>query len=317
MKNTLLNITFGPGNRKKTLRSILNFYDQFSDDELPFIIITDQSIDTWDNLEHRVIKAFHHYPVNKYSMYEMWIDLAKKYPHEYFCWNNDDDFTVPESLVIAETFMNANPDYTMCQGQVAATVSNTRSLKEYAKSTWFQADCDNPDPYIRIKNMFTNLHANPHAVFRKDTFVNACNLCIESNTQKNNFGPLRFWDKILCYVSSVDGYRKTDLDCLMSIRSDRTITKQVAHIANEYHQILEKNTPYIDIYHRLKPADNAVKKYFENKTGKNIEYDYLVNIFNESNMGFTNSYNVDLLPHTKEKWYTYIDLAEQCWKHIT
>lgn len=315
MKNVLLNITFGPGDRKETLNSILDYYGNFNDDELPYIVITDQSIKTWDNLKHRVIKAVHHYPVDKYNMYQMWVELCEKYPHKYFCWNNDDDFTVPQSLTIADDFLNRNPKYTIVQGQVVQ-LSPTSNVENYAKSTWEQQDCNSNDAKSRVKETFTNLHANPHAVFRKSTFVNACKLCINSFENGNNFGALRFWDKVLCYVSAVDGYRKTNLDCLMSIRSHRAFTQQVAHIAKTYHPILERNTVYEEMYTRLKKDNNEIIKYFTKANGQTIEIDFLLSIFKKSNMGFTNARLPDQLPFHQEKWKQHINLALKSWKFI-
>jgi glycosyltransferase domain-containing protein len=313
---TLLNITFGPGNRKQTLKSIIDYYNNFPDDKLPFIVITDQSESTWKDINHRVIKAFHHYPVSKYNMYEMWIDLIEKYNPEYFCWNNDDDFTTPESIFLSEKFMDNNREYSIVQGQVVATIKNSSKIYPYAQSTWFKKDVDTDNILDRIKLTFNHLHANPHAVFKANTFKNACNLCLNSYNRKNNFGCLRFWDKILCYVAAVDGKRKTNLDCLMSIRSDRLLTSQVALISNLYHNILEKHTPYSEIHNRLKKPDNEVIKYFNNIIN-NIEFPY--SIFNQNNIGFNSlSNNIDIskLPHQQNKWKTHLNLAVEAWGKI-
>jgi glycosyltransferase domain-containing protein len=316
MVKTLVNITFGPGNRKSTLNGILNYYDKFSDDELPFIVITDQSNSTWDKIEHRAIKAFHHYPVSQYSMYDMWVDLISKYNPKYFCWNNDDDFTVPSSIKMAETFLDSNPDYTCVQGQVAASVKNTVNIYPYAQSTWFQKDSNNEDVVKRLKQTFTNLHANPHAIFTSDTFKNACMLCLESFEDGNNFGCLRFWDKVLCFVSAVDGKRKTNLDCLMSVRSDRLITEQVAHIADEYHPILEKSTNYSAIYKRLGTPQNKVKSYFYKKTNTKISSEFLISLFNEKNIGFSSSSKTSTLPSNTLIGKSILKHATESWLKI-
>lgn len=288
MKNTLLFVTFGPGDRKWTLERILKYYDQFSDEELPYIVITDQSKETWTEPSHRVIKAWHHFPTHKYNMYEMWIELCRLYPHEYVCWNNDDDFTTPSGVKMANEFLDNNPDYSLATGQVVQFKDDESAITEYGFSEWQKEDRNDNDVYSRLKNIFNNVHVNPHAFFRKETWRAACELVLASHGEGNNFGPVKFWDKVITYVAAVDGYRKTNLNCVSSVRTNRASTNEIVKIAKDYHNILEKDTPYIKIYDRLKVGGNRIERYLYEKypDAEKVGVDFLLNIFDSKNIDF-------------------------------
>lgn len=282
MKKILVILTFGPDKREDNLEKQLNFFSSY--DNPPDIIITDQSIDTWKKKpEAPFIKGVYHYPVSKFSMYEMWEDVLKKYKHEYVCWNNDDDYLNPKAINMAEELIKKDNSFSYICGQVIQiTGYKSEIFNDYGYYEWIRKDRNEEDRIQRTKNNLNPFFAFPHGFIKRKVFLKSCS--IVNSSSKPNLGPLRFWDKILILVCSMSGNIKSNLNVLSHIRIARNISGEVADFSKDYHQKLERDTPYEEIFERLN-RPNPLTDYIYEITSLNYleTYSFICNVLNPKN----------------------------------
>lgn len=115
MKDLVLVITFWE--RKLYLERILEYYNSFEKETLPYIIIVDQSEHTWeDKIQSPAIDEWLHLPnLNFYEMQKFVINHTKK---KYFFLLSDDDFAIPSSLEMGVNFLDKNKEYISATGQI-------------------------------------------------------------------------------------------------------------------------------------------------------------------------------------------------------
>ena len=262
MNNVIFIITFGPGQRKD-LETQIKHIRSFN--ITPDIIIVDQSDETWSKLHYPEIIKFYHLPAKKYSIYEMFVRVLKEYNHEYVCWNNDDDFINFNSIENLNNFISNHKGYSYISGQVRQiTNKKLEFFNYYGFSDWINGGYEHLTAFERIKKASNRmLFVNPHAFINREVFVNACEIVI--NCKSTNLSPIKFWDKILYLVCLASGKVKTNLRVLSHVRMHRSLTGEVVDNEAYYHPLLEKNTPYVEIFNRISLADNIID-FIANKT---------------------------------------------------
>ena len=282
---TLIAITFYE--RKGYLSRILNYYNQFKDSL--DIVILDQSKETWNAKSHPKVKAWHHFPTDKYNFYQMWDEVCNLYgDYDFIYWNNDDDFATPSGIKIAEEFLVNNPAYSLAQGQVVQLSGNGAHLTDYGVGEWFKEDCNQPNIEARLHKVFTKAYVNPHATMRLKTWHSAIKLVLESINSKTSLAPIRFWDKIVTLMAAIDGYRKTNLPCVTAIRTHRNSTGAILHTDKPYPEVLERQTSYENILKRLEQKNPFIPIIERKGVSLNSEQvgEFVLNLLNPANINF-------------------------------
>ena len=278
MNKVLLVVTFF--HRTETLKALENYYRNKNVD----ILFVDQSYTqhvTTTSLKN--VLEIVHYPADKVNFYEMWLKVFEKYGdhYSYFVWNNDDDFTVAESVVEIESFLNTDygKDFSLVTGQVFQIDSDYHHITNYATFEVHKDDVVDADPMERLRKVFSvnGVHVNPHAVIKSGVFKSCCELILETQGRPNCLMPIRFFDKIITAVATIKGFRKTNFDNITSVRTERSFTGCLMNDDPVYPECLEKSVSYDKIIDRL-GSNNILAKKFK------LSPDFLLDYIKPSNI---------------------------------
>ena len=287
MKNnkTLVVITFFE--RKDTLDIQLKFLAKY--DENVDIVLVDQSEDTWSYTPNdpKIINL-HHFPASRYNFYEMWRNICQIYDdYSFIFWNNDDDFVSLSAIKKAEQFLLQNENYSMASGQVVQIMNDGSINWEYGTSEWLKQDVNDKTALGRVKTGFKNLHVNPHALIRLDTWKKAIDMVLDTVDTNHSLAPIRFWDKIITVVSLIDGHRKTNLECVSTIRTHGYMFGRIIEKVH-YPKTLEKNTAYCEILSRLQTR-NPIAEMLSREHGveHKIAHNTIIDSMNGKNICFS------------------------------
>ncbi len=246
---------------------MLNYYKQAPVD----IIVTDASDDLYEQRGDYPWAEWIHYPAKDILFYEMWVDLLEnKVKTPFICWNNDDDFTTVKFLLGASDFLTDNPDYSMALGE-HVQLGN----EGYGKFEHLREEEEHDNPIERLEYYFKYLFASPHGVVKKEVFLTACKIILQSlKDPQTSLAPIRFWDKIVNYVAAVLGNKKT-IDCVGSIRSHRHhspfgIRATGAVLLNSSPKELEGDTPYKEIINRISKVD-YLSEFLASEAGVSLD----------------------------------------------
>lgn len=271
VNKVLLVVTFF--HRTETLKALENYYHDKNVD----ILFIDQSYTqhvTTTSLKN--VLEIVHYPADKVNFYEMWLKVFEKYGdhYSYFVWNNDDDFTVAESIVEIEAFLNTDygKDFSLVTGQVFQINSQYHHIARYATFEVHKDDVVDADPMERLRKVFSvnGVHVNPHAVIKSDVFKSCCELILETQGRPNCLMPIRFFDKIITAVAAIKGFRKTNFDNITSVRTERSFTGSLMK-RPDFPACLEKNVSYDKVIERLS-TDNVLAKKFKLDSDLLLQY---------------------------------------------
>jgi len=278
VNKVLLVVTFF--HRTETLKALENYYRNKNVD----ILFVDQSYTqhvTTTSLKN--VLEIVHYPADKVNFYEMWLKVFEKYGdhYSYFVWNNDDDFTVAESVVEIESFLNTDygKDFSLVTGQVFQINSDYHHITNYATFEVHKDDVVDADPMERLRKVFSvnGVHVNPHAVIKSGVFKSCCELILETQGRPNCLMPIRFFDKIITAVATIKGFRKTNFDNITSVRTERSFTGCLMNDDPVYPECLEKSVSYDKIIDRL-GSNNILAKKFK------LSPDFLLHYIKPSNI---------------------------------
>tara|TARA_B100000282_G_scaffold296782_1_gene280047 strand:- start:3796 stop:5361 length:1566 start_codon:yes stop_codon:yes gene_type:complete len=208
-----------------------------------------------------------HYPADKVNFYEMWIDLVKKYgaEYDYFVWNNDDDFTIAESVNEIQDFLNTDEgkNYSLVTGQVMQINMDLAHNKHYATTESLKKDITDSSGSERLLSAFTKnngIHVNPHAVIKASVFDETCRAIIKTKNTDHSLMPIRFFDKILTAAACIAGYRKTNFENVTSIRTERNFTGSLMD-RPDFPRCLQKDISYGELVARLKKKNVFAKEF--------------------------------------------------------
>lgn len=280
MKDVVLVITFWE--RKIYLERILDYYNSFEKDALPYIVIVDQSQKTWEKLPNAssIDEWFHLPNINFYEMQKFVIDHTKK---KYFFLLSDDDFAIPSSLKIAAEYLNNNDDYVCATGQIVQLKRKRNFTSLYGFEFWTKKGLDNNQKENRVKSLFNNPKEITHTLFRSETMIIALNIVLKSIEGKNSLAPIKYWGKILMIVSAIEGKIKNDLACVSLVRTHRDLSKSGIdpnHFKN-YPKVLERHLDVCSIKDRIlftNPLSEYVVKHF--KIDVNSVSQFIFQVFN-------------------------------------
>lgn len=232
--------------RRWTLVGLLKYYEGRS----ITLHVLDSSKEPWELKDMFPYVKYFHYPACDILMYDMWVKHISEFVEtEYVCWNNDDDFTTVRSLHLAAQVLNADKEekYSMVMGEQFKIGTPT-----YGQYEFLREDREFDTATERLKSYFDELFATPHAVMRKKVFLRAAEIVANSVRMgaANSLAPVKFWDKILNFVSALYGNKKT-IPCISSIRRTRLDTGEICE-RPDYRAELESETPYEVIHERLR-----------------------------------------------------------------
>jgi len=272
MKDLVLVITFWE--RKLYLERILEYYNSFEKETLPYIIIVDQSEHTWeDKIQSPAIDEWLHLPnLNFYEMQKFVINHTKK---KYFFLLSDDDFAIPSSLEMGVNFLDKNKEYISITGQIIQVKRKRNFTSLYGFQAWTKKGLSDNDKKVRLLNAFDNFKENTHIIYRSGTILKALDIVINSIESKNSLAPIRYWGYILLLVSILEGKVKNNLNCVSLVRSSRDLSGSVLGIDvsdtnnndfPEYPKVLERDLKIESIKDRINdqnPLSDFVSKHLE------------------------------------------------------
>ena len=281
MKDLVLVITFWE--RKLYLERILEYYNSFEKETLPYIIIVDQSEHTWeDKIQSPAIDEWLHLPnLNFYEMQKFVINHTKK---KYFFLLSDDDFAIPSSLEMGVNFLDKNKEYISATGQIISLKRKRNFTSLYGFQAWTRKGlCDN-DKKVRLSNAFDNFKENTHVIYRSGTMLTALDIVINSIDSKNSLAPIRYWGFILLLVSSLEGKIKINLNCVSLVRTSRDLSGSGTNHNDfpEYPKVLERDLKIESIKDRINyqnPLSDFVTKHLniDFKISKKLIYKLFTN----------------------------------------
>ena len=265
--------------RTQTLKALENYYY----DKNVSIVFVDQSYEqVVKNTRLKNVIDILHFPADKINFYQMWIKLVEKYKQEfnYFVWNNDDDFTIAESLNEIQKFINTDhgSKFSLVTGQVYQIDSKFKHIKNYSTFEYHKDEIISNNPKTRLQQTFTRngVHVNPHAVIKAEVFKECCTTIMSTYQKNNSILPIKFFDKIITAYASLMGYRKTNFNNVTSVRTARSFTGSLTKRPN-FPVSLEKNVKYEKIIKRLKNNNVIAKKF-------NINEKFLMNCIQPDNI---------------------------------
>lgn len=267
--------------RKIYLERILNYYNSFDKDTLPYIVVVDQSKKTWNNLPIApAIDEWLHLPdINFYEMQKFVIGHTKK---KYFFLLSDDDFAIPSSLRIAVEYLNNNDDYVCATGQIVQLKRKRNFTSLYGFEFWTKKGLDNNQKEDRIKSLFRNPKEITHTLFRSETMIIALNIVLKSIEGKNSLAPIKYWGKILMIVAAIEGKIKNNLYCISLVRTHQDLSKRTVDPADfpDFPKVLERQLDISSIKDRLH-SKNTLLNYINNNLSPEelITNDYIFNLF--------------------------------------
>ena len=288
--------------RTETLKALENYYH----DKKVDILFVDQSYTQHvKSTSLQNVLEIVHYPADKVNFYEMWLKVFEKYGKEYsyFVWNNDDDFTVAQSIIDIESFLNTDygKNFSLVTGQVFQINSQYHHISSYATFEVHKDDVIDAEPIERLRKVFAvnGVHVNPHAVIKADVFKSCCETILETQNKPNCLMPIRFFDKIITAVAAIKGFRKTNFDNITSVRTERSFTGSLMK-RPDFPECLEKNVPYDRIIERLS-SNNVLAEKFELNAELLLQYIKPSNI-TEGHTDFSKN-----TPHKKQVNQLHVD----------
>ena len=295
MKDIVLIITFWE--RKLYLKRILEYYNSFKKKDLPYIIIVDQSKNTWKHeIQSPAIDEWLHLPdINFYEMQKFIINYSKK---KYAFLLSDDNFVIPGSLQIAVDFLNANEDYNCATGQIIQVKKKRNFTSLYGYGLWKKTNLNHSDKKVRLINSFDNFKEISHTLFRSSALLTALEIVLTSIDSKNSLAPIRYWGYILKLVISLEGKIKNNLNCVSLVRTHQDLSKRGIDASDfkEYPKVLERDLKIESIKDRIdfqNPLSAFVIKHLDINfiTSKRYIYQLFMNkksnsIFDKLKFGF-------------------------------
>lgn len=253
----LLLITFYE--RKIFFDRIMEYYDSFDKNELPFIAVSDQSKKFSRNTRFKNIDKWYHLPnLNYYEMQKFIIsDLNKK----YFFLLSDDDFVIPKGIKLSMNFISKNPDYSVISGQMIMLKKRRNFSSLYGYDFYLRKDLEGQNKMKRVLNFYCN---NPtefnHTIIKSDVMLKALDIVLNSE-KTNSLFPVKFWGFILNLVCLIEGKIKTNINYLTLIRIHDEFSPGIFYDENiKYPSILESKTNKMEILNRIK-FKNPLTKY--------------------------------------------------------
>lgn len=287
MKDLVLVITFWE--RKLYLERILEYYNSFEKETLPYIIIVDQSEYTWKHkIESPSIDEWLHLPnLNFYEMQKFVINYTKK---KYFFLLSDDDFAIPSALEMGVNFLDKNKEYISATGQIISLKRKRNFTGLYGFEAWTKKGLNDNDKKVRLSNAFYNFKEFTHVIYRSTSLLTALEIVLKSIDSKNSLAPIRYWGLILLLVSSLEGKIKNNLNCVSLVRTSRDLSGSGTHhkdfldmgIKAEYPKVLERDLKIDSIKDRIdfqNPLSDFVMKHLniDFKTSKRLIYQLFTN----------------------------------------